>query len=371
MTTQNNLFHSLESRRMMSAAISGTTLNLRGTPQADNYKITRSGSQIIVERNGAREGKFAASKVQRISVVLGDGNDKLESAGKLPRMMVDAGKGNDSVRTSVGDDFVNAGPGNDNVGTSGGDDTVDPGTGDDGVNGGTGKNTIDYSARTTAVTIDLDAGGAGAAGESDRIESFSIALGGSGNDSLTGTPKSINSLFGNGGNDTLTAKGADDELYGNAGDDTLVDAFGSTLLDGGDGIDTADYFHSDHTTGVGVTLNGMGTQLNARGEYDELFDCEALLGTAFPDILLGSAGNDKISGMGGGDSIIGNGGVDTLLGGDGNDYLEDKDGNLDVIDGGAGTDFAAPDFVTFPFGRSPTDTVTGCESVGDPKAILF
>src|SRR5690242_19483542 len=96
----NNHFDSLESRQMMSAALSGTTLNLRGTPQADNYSITRAGSQIIVERNGAREGKFAFSKVQRISIVLGDGDDTLESTGRLPRMMVDAGSGNDTVHTS-------------------------------------------------------------------------------------------------------------------------------------------------------------------------------------------------------------------------------------------------------------------------------
>src|SRR3954468_21689286 len=129
MSTQNHLFDSLESRRMMSAAISGTTLNLRGTPQADNYKITRSGSQIVVERNGAREGKFAASKVQRISIVLGDGNDKLESAGRLPRMMVEAGNGHETADTSRRAGFVNGGAGNDIIATFGGDYSVDPGAG--------------------------------------------------------------------------------------------------------------------------------------------------------------------------------------------------------------------------------------------------
>jgi Ca2+-binding RTX toxin-like protein len=371
MTTHNHLFDSLESRRMMSASLKGTTLNLRGTPQADNYVIRRSGSQIVVERNGVREGQFAFSKVQRLSIVLGDGDDTLQSNGRLPRMMVDAGNGNDTVRTSVGDDFVSGGAGDDIISTSGGSDTVDPGAGHDGLAGGTGINTLDYSSRTSGITVNLATGQTfdSAAGD-DNFESFSIVLGGSGNDTLSGTPKSINSLFGNAGNDTLTASGADDELYGGAGDDTLVDAFGSTLLDGGDGRDTADYFHSDHTSGVGVKLNGMGAQLNARGEYDQLFDCEVLLGTQFPDILEGSGGNDLIDGKGGGDSIIGHAGIDTLLGGDGNDYLEDKDGNIDQIDGGAGTDFAAPDFNYFPFGRTPKDALTNVETVGDPKAIV-
>jgi Ca2+-binding RTX toxin-like protein len=364
-------FDVLESRTLFSAALSGTTLNLRGTPQADNYLVRRSGSQIIVERNGVREGQFAFSKVQRLSIMLGDGNDTLESKGRLPRMMVDAGNGDDTVHTSVGSDFVTAGAGNDSINTFGGDDTVDPGAGNDGIAGGTGINTLDYSSRTAGITVDLETGQTfdSAAGD-DSFESFSIVRGGSGNDTLIGTPKSINSLFGDGGNDTLTAKGADDELYGGRGDDVLVDAYGSTLLDGGDGRDTADYFHSDHTSGVGVFLNGMGTQINARGEYDQLFDCEALLGTAFPDALYGTDGNDLINGEGGGDTIIGHAGIDTLLGGDGNDYLEDKDGNVDQIDGGAGTDFAAPDFNYFPFGRSPKDALTSIEDVGDPKGIV-
>jgi Ca2+-binding RTX toxin-like protein len=361
----------LESRRMMSATLKGDTLNLRGTPQADNYTVRRAGSQIVVERNGVSEGTFAFAKVQRISIVLGDGNDKLESTGRLPRMMVDAGNGDDIVRTSVGNDFVSGGAGYDSINTFGGDDTVDPGAGNDGIAGGTGINTLDYSSRTTPVNVNLEGGMTIDGATEDHFESFSIVRGGAGNDTLTGTPRSINALFGNGGNDTLTAKGADDELYGGAGNDVLVDAYGSTLLDGGDGKDTADYFHSDHTYGVGVVLNGMGSQLNARGEYDQLIDCEVLLGTAFPDILHGTDGADLIDGMGGSDSIIGHGGVDTLRGGDGNDYLEDKDGNVDQIDGGAGTDFAAPDFVTFPFGRTPTDTLTSIETVGDPKVVVI
>lgn len=358
-------FDALESRTLFSAALSGTILNLRGTPQADSFVVRRSGSQIVVERNGVREGQFAFAMVQRLSIVLGEGDDTLQSNGRLPRMMVDAGNGNDTIRTSVGADFVNAGPGNDQITTFGGDDTVDPGAGHDGIGGGTGINTLDYSSRTAGITVNLETGQTFEGGETDNFESFSNVRGGSGNDTLTGTPRAINALFGNGGNDTLTAKGADDELYGGAGDDVLVDAFGSTLLDGGDGRDTADYFHSDHTTGVGVVLNGMGSQLNARGEYDQLFDCEVLLGTQYPDILEGSSGNDLIDGKGGGDSIIGHAGIDTLLGGDGNDYLEDKDGNIDQIDGGAGTDFAAPDFNYFPFGRTPKDTLTNVEKVGE------
>src|SRR5687768_18198333 len=86
-------FETLETRRMLSAKLSGTTLNLRGTSGDDEYTVTRAGSRIIVDRNGVREGSFLMAKVQRLSVVLGEGNDTLNSVGRLPRMMVDAGKG--------------------------------------------------------------------------------------------------------------------------------------------------------------------------------------------------------------------------------------------------------------------------------------
>src|SRR5688500_16060972 len=177
----------LETRRMLSAKLSGTTLNLRGTAGDDSFTVTRDGSRIHVDRNGVREGSFLMAKVQRLSVVLGDGNDQLESKGRLPRMMVDAGKGNDRVFTSSGNDYVYAGDGNDTVSTRGGQDVVDGGLGDDNLDGGTGVNTLDYSKRTAGVSIDLGARTAGESGETDRVEYFSIALGRKGNDSIVGS----------------------------------------------------------------------------------------------------------------------------------------------------------------------------------------
>src|SRR5687767_3243128 len=99
-SNQSTTFEALETRRMLSAKLAGTMLNLRGTTADDEFTVTRAGSRINVDRNGVREGSFLVSKVQRLSVVLGDGNDTLSSAGRLPRMMVDAGKGNDRVFTS-------------------------------------------------------------------------------------------------------------------------------------------------------------------------------------------------------------------------------------------------------------------------------
>ncbi len=361
-------FETLETRRMLSAKLSGTTLNLRGTAGDDNYAVTRAGSRINVDRNGVREGSFLMSKVQRLSVVLGDGNDTLESKGRLPRMMVDASKGNDRVFTSSGNDYVYAGDGNDTVSTRGGQDVVDGGLGDDNLDGGTGVNTLDYSKRTAGVSIDLGARTAGESGETDRVEYFSIALGGKGNDSIVGSAL-VNELHGNGGNDRLVASGDLDELYGGAGNDTLVDTLLATLLDGGDGTDTADFSAYERFDGIGVDLvEGYAIGVATRGMPDGIFDCENVIGTRHGDILIGDAGRNLLDGRGGPDQIIGKGGIDTLLGGEGNDYLEDRDNAVDQLTGGPGNDYAAPDLTYFPFGTSSRDTLTDViETVGEPK----
>jgi Ca2+-binding RTX toxin-like protein len=356
---------------MMSAKLSGTTLNLRGTSGDDNFVVTRAGPQIVVERNGVREGSFLMSKVQRLSVATGDGNDTIDARGRLPRMMVDAGNGDDRIYTSSGNDYVSAGPGNDRVVTRGGADVIDGGAGDDLIDGGTGANTIDYSKRTAPVTINLESSSAGQAGETDRIENFSAAMGGGGNDVIVGTPRRMTVLQGNGGKDRLVARHDLDELYGGAGDDTLVDAAGSTLLEGGDGRDTADFSQYERFDGIGVNLlDGTAAGLRTRGELDQLTEIENVIGTRQDDILIGDDGPNRLDGLGGPDRIIGKGGIDTLLGGEGNDYLEDRDGNVDVITGGVGDDYAAPDLIYFPFGTSSRDTLTDIiEKVGEPKPV--
>ena len=367
---QATTFEALETRRMLSAKLAGVTLNLRGTAGDDEFTVTRTGSRIIVDRNGVREGSFLMAKVQRLSVVLGDGNDTLNSAGRLPRMMVDAGKGNDRVFTSSGNDYVYSGEGNDTVATRGGPDVIDGGVGDDNLDGGTGINTLDYSKRTAGASIDLGAKTAGQAGETDRAENFSIALGGTGNDTIVGSAL-VNELHGNGGNDRLVASGDLDELFGGPGNDTLVDALPTTLLDGGDGIDTADFSQYERFDGIGVDLvEGYAAGLMTRGTPDQVGEIENVIGTRHGDVILGSDARNHLDGRGGPDKIVGKGGIDTLLGGDGDDYLEDRDNAVDQLTGGPGNDYAAPDLTYFPFGSSSRDTLVDViEKVGEPKAI--
>src|SRR3954447_4939149 len=94
-----------------------------------------------------------AASVSRITVDLGDGDDRLTSTSALPTTALD-------------------GAGNDQVGLGAGADTLKPGTGADVLSGGAGIDLADYSARTGDLTITLDDhAGDGEAGEGDNVRS--------------------------------------------------------------------------------------------------------------------------------------------------------------------------------------------------------
>ncbi len=100
------------------------------------------------------------------------------------------------------------------------------------------------------------------------------ALGGSGNDTITG----------NDVNNQLSGQAGDDLIYGLSGNDTLFGNTGNDSLDGGDGDDSL--------------FGGIGD-----------------------DILDGQAGNDTLTGELGKDTLIGGNGADVLVGGQGDDNL--------------------------------------------------
>src|SRR3954447_24153610 len=94
-----------------------------------------------------------AASVSRITVDLGDADDRLASTSALPTTALD-------------------GAGNDQVSLGAGADTLKPGTGADVLAGGAGLDVADYSARTRDLTIMLDDhAGDGEAGEGDNVRS--------------------------------------------------------------------------------------------------------------------------------------------------------------------------------------------------------
>ena len=107
------------------------------------------------------------------------------------------------------------------------------------------------------------------------------ALGGSGNDTVTGNDVN-NQLSGQAGNDLVYGLSGNDTLFGNTGNDTL---------DGGDGQD--------------ALFGGIG---------DDILDAQA-----GKDTLMGELGKDTLIGGNGADVLVGDQGEDLLFGGAGGD----------------------------------------------------
>ncbi|MEM8645889.1 MAG: LEPR-XLL domain-containing protein, partial [Pseudomonadota bacterium] len=86
------------------------------------------------------------------------------------------------------------------------------------VDGGGGNNTLDFSAQTVNVVADLDLGTASLTG---AVRDVQNAVGGAGDDTLTGTIGD-NILLGGLGNDVFNGLGGNDQFFGAEGDDTLI-----------------------------------------------------------------------------------------------------------------------------------------------------
>ncbi|MGL4965276.1 MAG: beta strand repeat-containing protein [Inquilinus sp.] len=151
-----------------------------------------------------------------------------------------------------------------------------------------------------------------------------------GPDTLTGTnpldaanPDGIDIINGGAGNDTLSGLG---------GDDTIQGGLGADIMDGGAGFDTLSYAAA--TAAVWLVLNGATFGGEAVG--DTMTGFEAMIGSAFNDILTGDGGANILDGRNGGDVLDGGAGDDRLRGG----------ATGDVLRGGAGADTAVYDDAT-------------------------
>ncbi|MCB1417705.1 MAG: M10 family metallopeptidase C-terminal domain-containing protein, partial [Notoacmeibacter sp.] len=166
-----------------------------------------------------------------------------------------------------------------------------------------------------AATLDYsDTGGGGVSFANGIKGGFTIAngvvienaMGGSGNDMITGNSAN-NILQGNGGND---------QLFGQDGFDTLIGGAGADVLNGGTGFDTVDY--SASSTAVNVNLiSGSGAGGDAQG--DTLTGIERIYGSNFDDVFTGSG---YFYGNGGFDTFIGSTGASVFVGGAGFDTVD-------------------------------------------------
>jgi Ca2+-binding RTX toxin-like protein len=263
----------------------------------------------------------------------GSGNDSLTGNSRSNTLTGNAG--NDTLNGGLGNDTLIGGAGNDIYvfgGTaSGGEvDTIVEAASLD-------SDTLDFSSQTSAVTLQIGVGAQQTVhtgrslilGSGLAIEN---AIGGSGNDSLTGNSRA-NTLTGNAGNDTLNGGLGSDALIGGLGDDVYV--FGGATVGGeldtiteaaGQGTDTLDF--SSRSTAVTVNISDSKNQQQVH--TDRQIKLSSGLGF---EIVLGGSGNDTITGNSSINVLVGNGGNDTLIGNSGRDILIGGLG-LDTLSGG-------------------------------------
>ena len=227
--------------------------------------------------------------------------------------------GTDSDDVLTGDASANIINGGD------GSDRIDGGGGADKLYGGGGAysyNTIVFSTVEVDISMtmtnhsDSDTRTFLIGNDEVTLANFQYAVGGSGNDTFTGT-SDTNHLWGGKGNDTLNGEGGTDQLYGEEGDDllyggdgnftdhlyggagndTLWGGAGTDHFYGGDGLDTVSF--SDHTSDTstgGIKLDMTYPHAsykilnNGKGAAEHMFDIEAVEGSQYADDMTGVAG---------------------------------------------------------------------------------
>jgi Ca2+-binding RTX toxin-like protein len=163
-----------------------------------------------------------------------------------------------------------------------------------------GIDELSYQGWATATTVDLGAATATGLG---AVANFEHAVGGDGNDSLTGTAAD-NVLAGGAGEDTLLGLGGNDSLVGGPGHDSLGGSDGLDTLWGEAGNDTL--------------LGGDGNDL-LYGQEDD----DTLLGEAGDDLMDAGSGVNRLEGGTGDDvyAYLDNAQTDEATEGPGSDHL--------------------------------------------------
>ena len=213
-----------------------------------------------------------------------------------------------------------------------------------------GLDTLDVSGTSVAQRVDLNSEAksdvAGLRGNIIIARGTVIenAIGGSGNDRLSGNA-AANTLTGGDGADVLDGRAGNDALIGGNGNDTLIGSAGADVMfggagadrfDGGADYDTVSYASSTSALTVDLASAGLNTG-DAAG--DTFVGIEIVVGGSGADVLRGSSGAEVLYGMDSVDQLFGRIGNDTLDGGAGDDVLFGGKG-ADALFGGEGRDRA-------------------------------
>jgi Ca2+-binding RTX toxin-like protein len=224
-----------------------------------------------------------------------DGDDVLD--GGLRKDTLYGGAGNDTIEGGIGDDTIGngedvlyGGDGNDLLQGGDDNDTLLGGAGNDTLDGGDGLNDLDggggndvlyvhngdavslgHGVGITTLVIIFDSLLQLGAGDHSVVINGAGAIGGAGNETITGS-SAANVLRGGGGADRLDGKGGNDTLTGNSGADKFVF---STALNASNVDRITDFVHGkdkillddDTFTALGVSGTAAGVNLTAAKFY--------------------------------------------------------------------------------------------------------
>ncbi|MBY5551549.1 RTX toxin, partial [Rhizobium leguminosarum] len=229
---------------------------------------------------------------------------------------------------------------------------------------GGGTDTYDLSSYTTALKIDLRAGGGSVFSQGQLAD-----LGGGPNNGYArgnifnallyhdNVASLIENVQAGSGNDTIVGNEADNTLWGNAGNDSLTGDSGNDTLDGGAGIDKMsggvgdDVYIVDNANDIVIENANEGTDAvrTAVWNFTLATNIENLTYTGTGTFAgYGNAAANVITGGTGFDQLDGKAGADTLIGGAGDDtYTVDSLGDVVVEATDGGVDRILTDLVAY------------------------
>jgi Ca2+-binding RTX toxin-like protein len=242
-----------------AASFFGTTVDanggsgrdeISGTPRRDTMQGAANGDRLSgLDGNDLLRGGDAVD-----DLLGGRGNDELHGDlgndelfgdenddtlfGERGNDLMLGGEGADRLRGLDGNDRMRGDAGADNELGQNGNDTFlasgDPGA--DILNGNVGVDTLDWGNFPRAVNLTLGGAGFndGPAGALDSTSGMENAVGGSGDDSITGSG-GVNNLRGGAGRDVVSGGAQDDDLNSGPGNDTMLGGTGDDVVNTRDG----------------------------------------------------------------------------------------------------------------------------------------
>jgi Ca2+-binding RTX toxin-like protein len=240
------------------ATVSGRTLVIMGTLDADTISAAIVGDDVSTTINGQANGPFFRGAIDSIEVHGEYDNDMvdLSQVGTMP-CLIDGGKGADTLIGGMGADSIDGGEGADSILGGAANDTLVGGPGSDTLEGGAGADSI------------VGNGG------------INSLRGGNGNDTITGG-NGHNTIVGNEGNDSLEPGAGVATLRGGTGDDTIrgAGAFGQIFAGAGNNI----VYGTNYLTGQ------SGCTIQCGNGHDAIYAAAPM------DVIQDQTGSDTVHG---------------------------------------------------------------------------